>query len=155
MSEAFDSDIERRLRAISPRAELARLEKMRAVLDAVEAGWSQREIARLIGVEQPEISRLLKAARLRPEVRERTPREVMLRCAAGEIANEQMMRELEDWDYTFGGPPEDDPVADSYVPGSWDQIERAADLLSDDDYQRLVEVITSRRATVAAGGEPS
>lgn len=155
VSEAFESDIERRLRAISPRAELARLEKMRAVLDAVEAGWSQRQIARLIGVEQPEISRLLKAARLRPEVRERTPREVLLRCAVGEIAHEEMMSELEGWDYTFGGPPEDGLGADSYVRGSWDQIERAADLLSDDDYQRLVEVTRSRRAAVAAGGEPS
>ena len=146
MSVAFEKDIERQLRAISPRAELAQLEKIRAVLAASEAGWSQREIARRVGVEQPEISRLLKKARLRPEVRQRTPREVMLRYAVGELTHEQMMDELEHWDYTFGGPPEDDPAADVYVRGSWDQIERAGDLLSDDDYQRLLEVTAARRA---------
>lgn len=79
MSVMFEKDIERQLRAISPRAELAQLEKIRAVLAAAEAGWPQREIARRVGLEQPEISRLLKKARLRADVRERTPREVLLR----------------------------------------------------------------------------
>lgn len=146
MSVAFEKDIERQLRAISPRAELAQLEKIRAVLAAAEAGWSQRDIARRVGVEQPEISRLLKKARLRPDVCERTPREVVLRYAVGELTHEQMMDELEHWDYTFGGIPEDDPAADAYVRGSWDQIERAGDLLSDDDYQRLFEVTAVQRA---------
>lgn len=146
MSVAFENDIERQLRAISPRAELAQLEKIRAVLAAVEAGWSQRQIASRVGVEQPEISRLLKKARLRPDVRERTPREVLLRYAVGELDHAQMMDELEHWDYTFGGPPEGDPNADVYVRGSWDQIERAGDLLSDADYQRLFEVTAARRA---------
>ncbi|MCD5422488.1 hypothetical protein LRS71_23530 [Rhodococcus pyridinivorans] len=117
-----------------------------AVLAAAEAGWPQREIARYVGVEQPEISRLLKRARLWPDVRERTPREVLLRYAVGEIDHRQMMNELEHWDYTFGGPPADDPAADVYVRGSWDQIERAGDLLSDDDYQRLFEVTAAQQA---------
>ncbi|MFD6677626.1 hypothetical protein ACFWDA_25110 [Rhodococcus zopfii] len=146
MSVAFEKDIERNLRAISPRAELAQLEKLRAVLAAAEAGWKHRQIAPRVGVTQPEISRLLKAARLRADVRERTPREVLLRYAVGEIDHEQMMDELEHWDYTFGGPPADDPAADVYVRGTWDQIERAGDLLSDDDYQRLFEVTAARRA---------
>ncbi|MFZ2177521.1 MAG: hypothetical protein WAW17_26535 [Rhodococcus sp. (in: high G+C Gram-positive bacteria)] len=146
MSVAFEKDIEQQLRAVSPRAELSRLEKLRAVLAAAEAGWSQRVIARLVGVEQPEISRLLKAARLRPGVRERTPREVLLRHAVGELDHDRMMAELEGWEYTFGGPPADDLDADAYVRGTWDQIERAGDLLSDADYQRLLEVTAERRA---------
>ncbi|NLV80583.1 MAG: hypothetical protein GXY65_14850 [Rhodococcus sp.] len=146
MTIAFENDIERQLRAISPRAELERLEKLRAVLAAAEAGWSQRDIARRVGVEQPEISRLLKKARLRPDVRERTPREVLLRYAVGELTHEQMMTELEHWDYTFGGTPADDPAADVYVRGTWDQIERAGDLLSDEDYQRLFDATASQRA---------
>ena len=68
------------------------------------------------------------------------------RYAVGELTHEQMMDELEHWDYTFGGIPEDDPAADAYVRGSWDQIERAGDLLSDDDYQRLFEVTAVQRA---------
>jgi hypothetical protein len=48
-------------------------------------------------------------------------------------------------DYTFGDPPEGDPNVDVYVRGSWDQIERAGDLLSDTDYQRLFEVTAARR----------
>lgn len=146
VSTSFEKDIERQLRAVSPRAELAQLEKLRAVLAAAQAGWSQRQIAQCVGVEQPEISRLLKTARLRPEVRERTPREVLLRYAVDELDHEQMMNELEHWDYTVGGLPADDPTADVYVRGSWDQIERAADLLSDNDYQRLLEVTAARRA---------
>lgn len=50
------------------------------------------------------------------------------------------------WDCSFGGPPEGDPAADVYVRGSWDQIERAGDLLSDTDYERLLEVAAARRA---------
>ena len=74
-------------------------------------------------------------------------REVLLRYAVGELDHEQMMDELERWDYTFGGPLEGDPNTDVYVRGSWDQIERTRDLLSDDDYQRLFEVTAEQRAT--------
>lgn len=146
MSVAFEDDIEQQLRAVSPREELSRLEKLRAVLAATEAGWPQREIARRVGVKQPEVSRLIKAANLRPDVRVRTPREVLLRRAVGEIDHERMMDELLHWDYTFGGAPNDDSDSDAYVRGSWDQIERAGDLLSDPDYQRLLDATSTRRA---------
>lgn len=142
----FEDGIEQQLRAVSPREELSRLEKLRAVRAAAEAGWPQREIARRMGVTQPEVSRLVKTANLRPEVRERTPREVLLRHAVGEIDRETMMDELVHWEYTFGGPPDDDPASDSWVRGSWDQIERAGDLLDDEDYQRLVDGTALRRA---------
>lgn len=143
MSVAHEPEIERRLRAVPARNELARILKLRAVNDAVVAGWTQRRIADEIGMEQPEVSRLAKAARLTPEVLERSPREVLLEYAVGMIDHAAMIRELEGWNYTFGRP---DPTGDVYLPGTWDQIERAGDLLSDADYQRLFEVTASRRA---------
>lgn len=143
MSVSYEPDIERRLRAVPARNELARILKLRAVSDAVKAGWTQRKIAEEIGVEQPEVSRLAKAARLTPDVCERSPREVLLEYAAGMIDHAAMMNELEHWDYTFG---QTDPTGEVYLPGTWDQIERARDLLSDDDYQRLFNLTADRRA---------
>lgn len=146
MSVAYEPEIERQLRAVPARNELARILKLRAVNAAVAAGWTQRKIADEIGVEQPEVSRLAKAARLTPEVCKRSPREVLLEYAVGTISHTAMMNELEHWDYTFG---ETDPTGEIYLPGTWDQIERAGDLLSDDDYQHLFEQTAARRA--AAG----
>lgn len=115
VSVAFEPDIERQLRAVPARNELARILKLRAVHDAVEAGLKQRQIAELVGVEQPEISRLAKAARLTPEACERGPREVLLEYAVGLIGHKAMMDELEHWDYTFGRT---DPSGEVYLPGT-------------------------------------
>lgn len=152
---AISDGIEQRLRAVSPREQLARLEKLRAVLAAAEAGWEQREIARLLGVTQPEVSSLIKAAGLRSDVRERSPREVLWRHAVGEIGHEAMMDEPIGWDYTFGGPPADESSSDAYVRASWDQIERARGLLGPDDYQWLLEVTATRRTSSRAKGSRS
>lgn len=142
MSVSFEPEIERRLRAVPARNELAKILKLRAVHDAVQAGWTQRRIADEIGVEQPEVSRLAKTARLTPQVCERSPREVLLEYAVGMIDHAAMMRELEKWDYTFGTT---DPTGEVYLPGTWDQIERAGDLLSDEDYRHLLQVTAARR----------
>ncbi|MFW0786401.1 hypothetical protein AAFP35_18020 [Gordonia sp. CPCC 206044] len=141
-----DHEVQRLLRAVTARAELHRLQKLRAVLAASKEGWSQRDIAASLGVTQPEVSRLAKAARLQPNVGHRTPREVLLEHAVGEVSHDDMMRELLAWDYTFGGAPTEDPDADAYVRGTWDQIERAGDLLDDDDYQQLLDATARDRA---------
>ncbi|MEV0945078.1 hypothetical protein [Rhodococcus sp. NPDC049939] len=144
MSVASDHDvIERHLRAVPARSELARILKLRAVRDAIEDGWTQREIAEQLDVAQPEVSRLAKTARLTPEVCERSPREVLLEYATEQIDHAAMMNELENWNYTFGRT---DPTGETYLTGTWDQIERAGDLISDADYQRLFELTASRRA---------
>lgn len=142
MSVAYEPEIERRLRAVPARNELSKILKLRAVNDAVQAGWTQRKIAERVGVEQPEVSRLAKTARLTPEVCERSPREVLLEYAAGIIDHAAMMDELEHWDYTFGTT---DPTGEIYLPGTWDQIDRAGDLISDTDYRRLLELTAARR----------
>lgn len=143
MAVTYEADIERQLRAVPARHELSRLLKLRAVHRAIEAGWTQRQIAERVGVEQPEISRLAKAARLTPEVCERSPREVLLEYAAGLIDHTAMMDELEHWKYTYGYT---DPTGETYLPGTWDQIDGAGDLISDVDYRRLFESTASRRA---------
>lgn len=144
--------VTRDLRAIPATKELFQRQVMRALSRAVAAGLTQREISTLVEVSQPEISRLLKKAAARPELLERGPRDVLLEHAANLIDHEQMMRELLDWPYTFGRFPDDDPMGETYLPGTWDQIERAGDLLTDEDYRRLLEATsTGRRAHRRAG----
>lgn len=138
-------DIERELRAVPARQELAEIYKLRAVHHAAQAGWTQQKIAALLGVEQPEVSRLLQRARLNPAALERTPREILLQHASGEITHDQMLTELRNWEYTYGTTPADDPIGEIYCPGTWDQIERAGDLLTDDDYQRILDAVEARK----------
>lgn len=145
MSVAYEPEITRQLRAVPARTELAKILKLRAVDAAVRAGWNQDRIATQIGVTQPEVSRLAKTARLTPEVCERSPREVLLEYAAGMIDHPAMINELTHWDYTFGHT---DPTGEVYLPGTWDQIERAGDLISDTDYRHLLEATDAARRAV-------
>ncbi len=68
---------------------------------------------------------------------------MLLEHAAGVIDHAAMMRELENWNYTFGTT--DPPTGETYLPGTWDQIERAGDLLPDKDYQHLLKMTAARR----------
>lgn len=142
--------IERDLRAIPAEKELLQLKLLRAVGKATDENVPQRTIAVMLGVAQPEVSRILKKLRLNPAARDRSPREVMLEHAAGRISHEQMMNELRSWDYTFGHIAPDDPIGESYVRGSWDQIERAGELLTDDDRRALFEATAKGRAQANA-----
>lgn len=146
----IDYGIERDLRAIPAEKELLQLKLLRAVGKATDDNVPQRTIALMLGVQQPEVSRILKKLRLNPTVRDRSPREVMLEHAAGRISHKQMMRELLNWDYTFGHIAQDDPIGESYVRGTWDQIERAGDLLTDDDRHVLFEGTSDQRAQANA-----
>ncbi|TSD40286.1 hypothetical protein FFI94_031480 [Rhodococcus sp. KBS0724] len=150
MAMTIDYGIERDLRAIPAEKELLQLKLLRAVGKATGENVPQRTIAVMLGVAQPEVSRILKKLRLNPAARDRSPREVMLEHAAGRISHEQMMNELRDWDYTFGHIASDDPIGESYVRGSWDQIERAGDLLTDDDRRVLFEATAKGRAQANA-----
>lgn len=116
----IDYGIERDLRAIPAEKELLQLKLLRAVGKATEEGVPQRTIAVMLGVAQPEVSRIVKKLRLNPAARDRSPREVMLEHAGGRISREQMISELAGWEYTFGRVAADDPVGQSYQRGSWD-----------------------------------
>ena len=142
--------IERDLRAIPAEKELLHLKLLRAVGKATDEGVPQRTIAVMLGVAQPEVSRIVKKLRLNPAARDRSPREVMLEHAGGRISHEQMISELAGWKYTFGRVAADDPVGQSYQRGSWDQIERAGDLLTDEDRRVLFEATANQRAQANA-----
>ena len=117
---------------------------------ATDEGVPQRTIAVMLGVAQPEVSRIVKKLRLNPSARERSPREVMLEHAGGRISREQMISKLAGWEYTFGQVAADDPAGESYQRGSWDQIERAGDLLTDENRRVLFEATAKRRAQANA-----
>lgn len=138
------------MRAIPAEKELLQLKLLRAVGKATDEGAPQRTIAGMLGVAQPEVSRIVKKLRLNPAARDRSPREVMLEHAGGRISREQMISELVGWEYTFGRVSVDDPVGQSYQRGSWDQIEHAGDLLTDEDRRVLFEVTANRRAQANA-----
>lgn len=142
---ALMPDVERNLRSIPAQRELLQLRLLRAVSHATENGIPQRVIAANLNVAQPEVSRIVKKLRLNPAARTRSPREVLLEHAAGVVDHETMMNELIGWNYTFGHVAADDPLGESYVRGSWDQIERAGSLLDDEDYRRLLAVTADRR----------
>lgn len=143
-------DMERDLRAIPAERELLQIKLLRAVAHATDNGIPQRVIAKNLAVTQPEVSRIVKKLRLNPAARQRSPREVLLEHAAKVLDHDAMIVELAAWPYTFGHTPCDDPVGESYVPGSWDQIERAGDLLDEEDYRVLLAATAGRRAQANA-----
>jgi hypothetical protein len=72
--------------------ELAELQIRRGIHQLADLGVSQRDIARLVGLSQPEVSRRLKRHALVPG--SVSPREVILRRAAGLIDSQQMIETL-------------------------------------------------------------
>lgn len=72
--------------------ELAELQIRRGIYQLADLGASQRDIARLVGLSQPEVSRRLRRRALAPEVV--SPREVILRRAAGLIDSREMIETL-------------------------------------------------------------
>jgi len=142
MAIAFSPDTDRELKAVRARTELTRIRNLRTVRDALLKGHSQLQIADAIGVSQPEVSRLAKTARLTPAVCEPGPREVILRYAVDEIDHAALVAELERWPYTFG---EADPTGETYLPGTWDQVERSTDLLPAGVYEDLFTRTAHRR----------
>ncbi|WP_382309958.1 winged helix-turn-helix transcriptional regulator [Herbiconiux sp. UC225_62] len=72
--------------------ELADLHLRRDILRLDDEGLSQRTIAELVGLSQPEVSRRLKRRRLASF--EESPREIILHRAVGDCTSEQMMQRL-------------------------------------------------------------
>lgn len=121
--------------------ELAARRRLAAAVAAADAGRTQRDIAAALNVSQPAIAQLLARARRWPQEWERTPRQIALEYAAGELAPEQMRKEFLEWPWTHGhldGPDgPDGEWPEMYVRGSWDELLDAVSehLISDDDYE--------------------
>lgn len=122
--------------------ELAEIRLLRAAARAYEGGRSQVAIADALGVSQAAVSKMLVRARLTPEVQDATPWEVALRYAAGELTHDQMIDTFTAWSWTHDLFLDSDSVwPEQYVPGSWQDLVRAADegYISDQDYALLFE----------------
>ena len=122
-------------------SELAARRRLAAAVAAAEAGRTQRDIAAALEVSQPAVAQMLARARRWPEDWQRTPRQVALEYAAGELAREQLRKELIEWPWTHGhldgpeGPAGEWP--ETYVRGSWDQVLDAVreGLVDEADYE--------------------
>ncbi|RIJ71314.1 hypothetical protein D1871_14955 [Nakamurella silvestris] len=113
---------------------------------------TQRDIHEVLGVSQPEVSRILRRVRVAPDLLERTPREVVLLRTIGKIGTEEMLRILTEWPYTFGSHEDvDNPLSEAYVPGDFDQIGESVrgGLLSEAEYNQIRSAAGAREADAA------
>lgn len=131
----------RELERVAARRRLDEREMYRAIHQAVQARFSQRQISEIVGtLSQATIQRIIQRIAATPALLCETPSEIIDRRAAGLIDGRMMMEGLLNWKYSFGAVPRiDDVVTDGYVTGDWDEIESAyyRDLLSDDEFDEL------------------
>ncbi|MCO4263757.1 hypothetical protein NG697_12630 [Pseudarthrobacter sp. MDT3-26] len=123
--------------------ELNRIDRLRDCAEANKKGVSQAEIARLLAISQPEVSRILKKLKNFPELLDRTPREVILDFHGERISHDQMMHELMDWPYSFAEDAEPGNPEGALTSGDWDQIVDAVhrDLIDMADYETLMRTV--------------
>jgi transcriptional regulator with XRE-family HTH domain len=72
--------------------ELAEIDVRRSIFRLADEGMSQRQIAQVVGLSQPEVSRRLKRRSFTPT--EPSPREIILSRAAGVLSTKAMMDAL-------------------------------------------------------------
>lgn len=122
--------------AANAAAELAQRRKLRAVSEAAGQGRTQREIAAALGVSQAAVNKMLVKARHTRELNIRTPREIALSYAAGEITRPDMINALVAFPHTGTRVLDpDNPLPERIAPGTWGEMELAAldGLITDDD----------------------
>lgn len=134
------------------RRDIGELDYRRQVVVMVDSGVSQTAIAKLVGVKQPTIHRLVERARSVVMPREgfsgADPFEICERYAADLITRDQLVDELTRWDYT---PRQttvnelDDLVVNG--PGTTADLERALrqGLIDDDLFDEVADRLEFRR----------
>lgn len=147
-------------RLLRRRSELDRLTYIRKVGELAPLG-SQREIAKVLGIAQPNVHKTMKAAAAAPPLVEgfsgADPYEIAERYSIGELTLFQLVDELLRWDY----PPTKNRT-DGYddlvfsVPGSWDDLVRAVDheLIDGRTYDFLLREGAAHDARSEAAGLP-
>ncbi|MFZ4895414.1 winged helix-turn-helix transcriptional regulator [Plantibacter sp. Mn2098] len=134
------------------RRHLADLDVRRSIFELADGGVSQRDIANLVGISQPEVSRRLKRRALTPV--DPSPRELIQRRSAGLLSTEAMMEALSTMILTSQPPTRAarfDPGATST--GSAKQIAASFQegLLSKAEYEQLRGVVRAAREAGAGG----
>ena len=134
----------------------------RAIYQAATfGGLSHRQISDIVGVYPVRtVQRILRRFADDPAQVEQCPAEIIDRRAAGLIDGDEMMDQLLNREYSFGGAASVGGVAtDGYAPGSWDDIENAfyRGLLDDAEFRQLALRHPNERASGPAGPrhEPS
>jgi len=121
------------------------LDYRRAVLRAADLKVTQDVLSASLGISQPALSKMLRAADRTPQPRAgftgADPYEIAQRYAVGELTRAQVLDELSRWDYAPGADRMDgyDSLVVS-VPGSFDDVSRAYDegLLDQDLYEEIL-----------------
>ncbi|UAJ78990.1 Lrp/AsnC family transcriptional regulator [Leifsonia sp. ZF2019] len=128
--------------------ELAERRIRRGIYAMHDAGLSQRDIARVAGLSQPEVSRRLKRREVVPAT-EVTPREIILQRSTGEISSTEMLKLLKGMTFSSSTPRKrsaTDGAAGAL--GTTKQLAEALHdgLLSDEEYEAVRRAIARRRA---------
>lgn len=133
------------LHAARARQTVARLDYLRGVR-GLSGQVTQVELARVLGISQPAVSKALKEEASLPPVpagfHGADPAEIIARFAAGDITRDQVVDELVRWPY-LPSDELDGPLDDLlfYVPGSFDDVECAmsAGVLPGDVYTEILD----------------
>jgi hypothetical protein len=140
-------------RAAIARADLGRLDYLRALQVAVEKGMQQRDIARQLRVTQSAISQALANAATRGVTAVpsgfsgASPMEIAERYAAGDIDRSEMIRQLSAWPYakkqdsTEQLATEWKAILPPEAPGTFDEVGEAFDrgLIDAEEYDTILE----------------
>lgn len=125
------------------RKEMDELDYRRELRRLDERGYSQREIARWLGIAQPSVHNALRTAAKVPMPLDgfsgATPYEICQRYAAGFIDRGKLVDELTRFPYVKGGETDgyDSLIVDP--PGTWSEVDDAArrGLIEDDVYEEV------------------
>lgn len=148
--EAFE-----RLLQARERRELAERDIRRSIYLLADGGMSQRAIASAAGLSQAEVSRRL--ARRRGDDAERTPREVIMQRAAGEIDTARMLSELIEMSMTHRAPSKSAAFDNAAtIRGAVKQVAAAFQegLLSEAEYEQIRRGIGGRARIPRDGRTP-
>ncbi|MGG7507457.1 hypothetical protein [Plantibacter sp. YIM 135249] len=141
----YEDEIAKAVRSRDLR-QLADLDVRRSIFALADRGMSQREIAKLVELSQPEVHRRLKRRELTEA--EPSPREIILRRATGILSTEAMMEALTHMALT-SQPPKPEARFDGSATSTGTAKELASSfqegLLSKDEYEALRKSITPTR----------
>lgn len=127
--------------------EFADLKLRRGIFALRDAGVPQRDIARLVGISQPEVSRRLSRRELHPG--SGNPREVILERQVGAISSAEMIRKLGSMVLTAKAPDEECAYdAAASMRGTAKQLMTAwrDGLITEDEYEAVRSALHRGRA---------
>lgn len=126
---------------------LAEMQLRRGIFELADLGVAQRDIAKVAGISQPEVSRRLSRRRLTES--QPSPREIVSRRQAGQIDSEEMVRELSEMHMTHRTPSRNSAYdAAAAMTGTAKELAAAFQdgLITEDEYERVRKAIAERRA---------